>query len=84
MGAAYASAELPKDADRTIDSYLAGFLYTQGLYKATDGFFKPLQRKSVVQLERLKIPAVAGKDSEVIERWLKSQSPKIEPKEVFR
>lgn len=81
----YAIADLPQDADRSINVELAGFLYSQGVYKTIYGTFSELtpgKENELQPQEGLVIPdSPEAKDSQ-IEAWL-HKSNKTIPIGVF-
>lgn len=83
-----AFADLPGDADRSIDVELAGFLYSQGVYKKRTGHFAELDQKardsSGIQneTESLVFPD-RSESSSSIESWLKETHHSISLQEMM-
>lgn len=82
-----AHAGLPSDADRSIDVELAGFLYSQGVYKKRAGPYSALtgaskEIRSQNDDERIRFPKTAG-SSDAIAAWIESTDHKIEFKELI-
>ena len=82
----YAIADLPQDADRGIDVELAGFLYSQGVYKTVYGSFRALAPETTVDevesQNELVIPRQPGAKNGQIEAWLNKSNETI-PVGVF-
>lgn len=80
-------AQLPNDADRSVDVELAGFLYSQGVYKSRTGSFVALsQARDSEQKERLARPVhFPGTDSNSkrIDSWIRSTDAKVSFKELI-
>lgn len=76
LASATAHAQLPPDADRTVDVELAGFLFSQGIYKTAFGDFKRINGKGqsadAGAPQRVSIPS--GKtqsQNDVVQKWMK-------------
>lgn len=74
-------AELPSDADRGVDVELAGFLYTQGVYKNRIGNFVLLDQVDESEYEASASGPVDFPDStsnnQRIDDWIRSTDTKI-------
>lgn len=80
-------AELPNDADRNVDVELAGFLYSEGVYKARTGRFVSLgQADNSEHRERPSEPVRfpdANSNNERVSSWIRSTDAKISFKELL-
>lgn len=86
LNCGHAVADLPDDADRTIDVQLAGFLYSQGIYKQRSGAFSTLSSQVAEtdvnrENEDVEIPDNASA-YDTISTWLKSTEHSISIKDI--
>lgn len=83
-----ATADLPGDADRGLDVALAGFLYSQGIYKSESGVFRPLNgsftNSGSEGSPHIEFPSRQENNETEIRRWLKETRNEVPVERFFK